>query len=77
MEHLLEEDIKGLIARLPDAQRKGFMLFALEGYSHKEIAELMDIKENTSKWLVFEARKSLREMISEMNGSLNEQKMVI
>lgn len=77
MEHLMEEDIKGLIARLPDAQRKAFMLFALEGYAHKEIAKLMHINEGTSKWLVFEARKTLRNMIEKLNGSLNEQKMVI
>ncbi len=40
-----------------------FNLFAIDGYSHKEIAEMMHITEGTSKWHVSTARQQLRNML--------------
>ena len=40
-----------------------FKLFAIEGYSHKEIAEQLDITENNSKLILHEARKDLKEKL--------------
>ncbi|MFN3951557.1 MAG: RNA polymerase sigma factor [Thermaurantimonas sp.] len=49
-----------LVNMLPARKREVFMLFAIEGYSHKEIAEVMGISESNSKLLLFEARKFLQ-----------------
>lgn len=61
-EHLLH-----LIRKLPPATRTVFNLFIMEGYSHKEIANLLKISDGTSKWHLSEARKSLQKMINEEN----------
>ncbi len=55
---LLEE-----INRLPSATKKVFNLFAIDGYSHKEIGEMLDISEGTSKWHLNSARQKLKEYI--------------
>ena len=76
LESLLEEDLKAIIAALPENMRMAFMMFAVEGYSHKEICTTLNITEGTSKWLVHEARKTLRALIEKTNSS-NNKKMVI
>lgn len=57
------EALEKMIQRLPDMSRKVFNLFAIEGYSHKEISEMLEISDGTSKWHVSFARKSLQAMI--------------
>ncbi len=57
------EEILKLMYKLPDLQRIIFNLFALEGYSHRDIGEELGITEGTSKWYLCEARKSLRKLI--------------
>ncbi len=59
-----------MIRKLPAATQTVFNLFVIEGYSHKEIASLLNISEGTSKWHVSEARKKLQIMINE--GKINE-----
>ena len=51
------------ISKLPEATKKVFNLFVIEGYSHKEIAELLNISEGTSKWHLNAARQKLKEQI--------------
>ncbi len=51
------------IGLLPEATRKVFNLFAIDGYSHKEISELLSISEGTSKWHLNAARQKLKEYI--------------
>jgi len=59
---LLEyEDLQREMKALPEASRQVFMLFAVEGYSHKEIGKQLNISEGTSKWHVSNARKILKE----------------
>jgi RNA polymerase sigma factor (sigma-70 family) len=55
-----EEEILKLIAKLPDGYRVVFNLAAIEGYSHKEIAELLKIEESTSRSQLVKARAYLR-----------------
>ncbi|MEP6846163.1 MAG: sigma-70 family RNA polymerase sigma factor, partial [Panacibacter sp.] len=50
------------IRKLPPATQTVFNLFIMEGYSHREIADLLQISEGTSKWHVSEARKNLQKM---------------
>ena len=52
-----------MILNLPKATKLVFNLFAIDGYSHKEIAQQLNISANTSKWHVKEARKKLKEQI--------------
>ncbi len=58
-----EEDLLNMIATLPDGYRLVFNLYAIEGLSHKEIADLLGIKESTSRSQLVKARKMLQEMI--------------
>ncbi len=57
------EMIMRLVADLPDLTSKVFNLFVIEGYSHKEIAELLEMSEGTSKWHLSTGRKILREKL--------------
>lgn len=57
------EQLALLIAQLPDASRRVFNLFVVDGYSHKEIAAMLEISEGTSKWHVNFARTQLRQLI--------------
>ena len=53
-------DLERWLEALPDGQREVVVLFAVEGYTHEEIAELLEIAPGTSKSRLFEARRSLR-----------------
>lgn len=57
------EHIQLLIDALPDGYKTVFVMFAIEGYKHKEISELLDISENTSKSQLFKARRMLQEKL--------------
>jgi len=64
------EALELLIKKLPPVSQKVFNLYAIDGYRHKEIAELLGISDGTSKWHLSSARKRLQEMIkSSMNSS--------
>ena len=62
-EKFAAEDLMKLIQKMPDGYRVVFNLFAVEGFSHKEIAEQLNISESTSKSQFFRARKWLMERI--------------
>jgi len=78
MESLHEADIKTLIAQLNDTTRRVFMLHVIEGYNHKEIGELLEMTEGTSKWHLSVARKQLRQKLEDLEGIEDKlRKMVI
>jgi RNA polymerase sigma-70 factor (ECF subfamily) len=54
------QELARLIQSMPPMSRTVFNLFIFEGYSHKEIANLLDISEGTSHWHVCSARKWLK-----------------
>ncbi len=58
------EELLKLIAKMPTGYRTVFNLFAIEGYAHKEIAEMMQISENTSKTQFLKAKHWLKKNIS-------------
>lgn len=68
-QQLEAKQILQLIEKLPVGYRTVFNLFAVEGYSHKEIAEMMAIDEGTSRSQLAKARKSLIEMLERINIS--------
>ena len=53
------EGLMLMLDSLPDISRKVFSLFAIDGYPHKEIAQIMNISEGTSKWHVSHARMKI------------------
>jgi RNA polymerase sigma-70 factor (ECF subfamily) len=59
------EELLKFISELPQGCRIVFNLFAIEGYSHQEIADMLDISEGTSKSQYFRAKKLLQNRISE------------
>lgn len=67
LDQLDNEALLSLINKLPDGYRMIFNLYVIEGYSHKEIAEVMKTNENSSKSQLYKAKKALKKMISERN----------
>ena len=67
LDELAAEDIIRLISELPNGYRTVFNLFAVEGYSHKEIATMMNITEGTSKSQYARAKAWLQEKIGNRN----------
>jgi RNA polymerase sigma-70 factor (ECF subfamily) len=53
-------DLDRAVERLPDGCREAFVLHDVEGFDHKEVAEMLGIAEGTSKSQVFKARLKLR-----------------
>jgi len=62
-EKLAYEDLINLVQNLSPAYRTVFNLFAIDGNSHEEISELLNISIGTSKSNLFKARLKLQEMI--------------
>ena len=54
------KEVQQVIAQLPGASATIFRLFIYEGFTHKQIAERLNISEGTSKWHVSEAKKALK-----------------
>lgn len=61
---LAVEDLFSLIGQLPKASQDVFLLFAVEGYKHDEIALILGISSGTSKWHLSNARKLLKELLN-------------
>jgi RNA polymerase sigma factor (sigma-70 family) len=57
-------ELLALVRLLPPATQGVFNLYVIEGYTHREIGELMGISEGTSKWHLNAARKSLQDRIT-------------
>jgi len=64
---LAHKELLALVQSLPKAQRTVFNLFVMENYAHKEIAELLNINENNSRWYLNDARRRLKEKINLIN----------
>lgn len=60
-----------IIQELPDRYRLVFNLYVLDGYSHKNIADMLDITIGTSKSNLARARKILKDKIEDYKTSLN------
>ena len=69
MEFLLK-----IIQELPDRYRLVFNLYAVDGYSHKEIAEMLEITDGTSKSNLARAKMILKEKIQNYNTAISKTK---
>jgi RNA polymerase sigma-70 factor (ECF subfamily) len=64
---LEEDDILKLIQNMPNGYRMVFNMYAIEGYSHQEIALMLKISEGTSKSQLARARQYLQREIAKNN----------
>lgn len=64
-DHLEAEDLLKLIEKLPPGYRLVFNMYAIDGFSHKEISEQLGISENTSKSQLSRARVYLQKLLVE------------
>ena len=62
---LEEEDLLNLLNYLPDGCRTVFSLFVIEGFSHKDIAEKLQISEGTSKSQLNVAKTKLKDLVNQ------------
>ena len=62
------EHLEKAIVSLPDGYRSIFTLFEIEGFRHKEIAEMMNISVSTSKTQLHKAKRMLQEKLKENRG---------
>lgn len=63
---LNEEELTKLVSSLPEGYRMIFNLFAIEGYTHKEISILLNIEESTSRSQLAKARRILQVKVHEL-----------
>jgi RNA polymerase sigma factor (sigma-70 family) len=66
-ETLIAEDLIKVLQELPMGYKTVFNLYAIEGYSHKEIAKKMNVTISTSKSQFSRAKAMLREKINEID----------
>lgn len=64
-------DIQQIIDQLPEGYKAVFVMYAIEGYKHYEIAELLNISEGTSKSQLFKARKLLQQHMVKLKSMEN------
>lgn len=67
------EDLMTLVQELPTGYRTVFNLYAIEGYSHKEIADELGVSVNTSKSQLSRARALLQKQLLETEAVLNKK----
>lgn len=75
LDKLNAEEIFKLIIQLPVGYRTVFNLYVIEGMGHKEIAQLMDITEGTSKSQLSKARLYLQKMLIQKNNDYANRKV--
>ncbi|UII24962.1 RNA polymerase sigma factor [Fulvivirga maritima] len=64
-DHFTVQDLEKAIQSLPDGYRAVFLLSEKEGYKHREIAEMLEISEGTSKSQLWNAKKILQKKLKE------------
>ena len=63
LDKIAADEILAMVQKLPTSYRTVFMLYVVDGYSHREIADLLHINEGTSRSNFLKARGKLQEMI--------------
>lgn len=71
-QHLEADEITAMIEKLPVGYRTVFNLYAIEGFSHLEIADMLGIAESTSKSQLHRARAHLQTMLQEWEGACKQ-----
>jgi RNA polymerase sigma factor (sigma-70 family) len=74
VDHLGETELLALVKELPDGYRMVFNMFAIEGFDHAEIAELIGCGESTSRSQLAKARRMLQDKIVKQATPVHERK---
>lgn len=69
LEKISADDLMACVSQLSDGYRTVFNLYAIEGYSHAEIAEMLGISEGTSRSQFMRARKILQKSVLSLHGN--------
>lgn len=67
---ILGAQLRAALAELPERQRVAVVLFDAEGYSHAEIAALLEVPEGTVRSYVFHGRRALRRVLGPIKEEL-------
>lgn len=70
------DELLSMVQSLAPRYRMVFNLYAIEGYNHKEIGEMLDISEGTSKSQYSRARAILQSMISRQENNYNKENVI-
>lgn len=62
----MQQALDAALSSLPEKQRLSLVLFTIEGWAQKDIAEFLECSIENVKWNVFQARKRLREMLGDL-----------
>lgn len=73
LDQMSAQQIASLIQNLPDGYRMVFNLYEIEGYSHIEIADMLNISEGTSKSQLYKAKQRLKEALNKMGITYYER----
>ncbi len=65
-DELTGEYLDKAIRALPDGYRSVFVMIEVEGYSHKEVAHMLGIKEGTSKSQLYHAKRQLQKLLADL-----------
>lgn len=71
LDDMYYEELMNLIDEMPSTTAKVFRLYAIEGFKHREIADLLEISEGTSKWHLSEARAKMKGLIKSHQLKVN------
>lgn len=69
-------EILRLLEKIPFGSREVFKMYVLEGFSHNEIAKILDISQSTSRVHLSKARKLLKKLFNSLNYKKDEQKAI-
>lgn len=69
LDKITVQELLALISKLPTGYRMVFNLNVIEGYTHKEISQLLNISENTSKSQLSRARQTLQKKLKDIKSS--------
>lgn len=75
LEDLDLEGLQTMIGQLSPGRQQIFNLYFIEGYAHKEIAEMLQISEGTSKSQLYDAKKELRRILEQNNVVIETKKL--
>ena len=65
MDTIRDEDLYRMVLQLPDQERTVLNMFVFEGFSHREIASALGIKESASAMRLYRAKARLAQMIKD------------
>lgn len=64
-----QQTVDGIVNQLPEVTKQVFNLYVVDGYTHKEIADILEMSDGTSKWHLSNARRLLAKVIKQRETS--------